>query len=259
MMAKKSDLFNSVFKTYIRSNSTLESEDLDYYVKSMSFLEEILKKTQTAFILIDYTDWSYRYVSSNCYDIIGHNDVEMLQNGPKYGLSAVNTEDLKIQVNQIHPAMVEEFKGLPDSLKRKYKFSFNFRYTHLSGKELQILQTNIFLKWDEEGNPLLKLILFNDISLYKKDNSVLYFVSKINEMGENEIVNQKNITPKELSSREIEILQMIAHGKKINEIAADLSLSPFTIKNHKKNILSKLGCKNSSQAMSLGKYFGIIN
>jgi DNA-binding NarL/FixJ family response regulator len=52
----------------------------------------------------------------------------------------------------------------------------------------------------------------------------------------------------ELSSREVEVLRLIARGMENAEIAQDLGISPRTAKNHVSNILAKLGLPNRIQA-----------
>ncbi|AMS25754.1 hypothetical protein AEM51_00740 [Bacteroidetes bacterium UKL13-3] len=49
-----------------------------------------------------------------------------------------------------------------------------------------------------------------------------------------------------LTKREIEIIKLLALEKSSNEIAQHLFLSPFTVNTHRKNILQKLGLKNSA-------------
>lgn len=49
-----------------------------------------------------------------------------------------------------------------------------------------------------------------------------------------------------LSTRELEVAMLIASGKKLSEIAADLSLSPKTISVYRGRILIKLGLKSTS-------------
>jgi len=53
-----------------------------------------------------------------------------------------------------------------------------------------------------------------------------------------------------LTMREKEILNTIAKGKTNKEIAFELSISPNTVKNHVKSILSKLSIHSRSQAVS---------
>ena len=52
----------------------------------------------------------------------------------------------------------------------------------------------------------------------------------------------------ELSDREIQVLKLIANGKDNAQIAADLHISPKTVKNHISNILMKLQIDNRIQA-----------
>ena len=52
----------------------------------------------------------------------------------------------------------------------------------------------------------------------------------------------------ELSDRELEVLKLIANGKDNAQIAAELVISPKTVKNHISNILMKLQIENRIQA-----------
>lgn len=51
-----------------------------------------------------------------------------------------------------------------------------------------------------------------------------------------------------LSARELEVLRLVAHGFDNAQIAAELSISPSTAKNHLSNLLTKLGIHNRVQA-----------
>jgi DNA-binding NarL/FixJ family response regulator len=52
----------------------------------------------------------------------------------------------------------------------------------------------------------------------------------------------------ELSDRELQVLRLIANGKDNAQIAAELVISPKTVKNHISNILMKLQMQNRIQA-----------
>lgn len=62
----------------------------------------------------------------------------------------------------------------------------------------------------------------------------------------------------ELSEREIEVLKLIANGKDNAEIAAELHISPKTVKNHISNILMKLQIDNRIQAAVYAVRSGIV-
>ena len=62
----------------------------------------------------------------------------------------------------------------------------------------------------------------------------------------------------ELSAREIEVLKLIANGKDNALIAAELHISPKTVKNHISNILMKLQIDNRIQAAVYAVRSGIV-
>jgi DNA-binding NarL/FixJ family response regulator len=61
-----------------------------------------------------------------------------------------------------------------------------------------------------------------------------------------------------LSGRELEVLKLIANGKDNAEIAAELCISPKTVKNHISKILMKLRIENRIQAAVYAVRSGIV-
>ena len=62
-----------------------------------------------------------------------------------------------------------------------------------------------------------------------------------------------------LTTREIEVLRLVASGHANKEISARLCINGETTKSHIKNILAKLGAKDRTHAVSLGLRRGIIS
>jgi LuxR family maltose regulon positive regulatory protein len=62
----------------------------------------------------------------------------------------------------------------------------------------------------------------------------------------------------QLSERELEVLQLIAEGLSNPEIASRLYLSINTVKVHSRNIYSKLGVHNRTQAVARARALGIL-
>jgi LuxR family transcriptional regulator, maltose regulon positive regulatory protein len=62
-----------------------------------------------------------------------------------------------------------------------------------------------------------------------------------------------------LSSREKEVLDLLASGASNQEIAAQLIIAPNTAKRHVKNILGKLDARNRTQAVARARELGLLN
>jgi DNA-binding NarL/FixJ family response regulator len=62
----------------------------------------------------------------------------------------------------------------------------------------------------------------------------------------------------DLSSREIDVLRLIAFGNANKQIAAQLSIAEETVKSHITNILAKLGANDRTHAVTLALKRGII-
>jgi DNA-binding NarL/FixJ family response regulator len=62
----------------------------------------------------------------------------------------------------------------------------------------------------------------------------------------------------ELSSREIDVLRLIATGNANKAIAGQLSIAGDTVKSHVTNILAKLGANDRTHAVTIGLKRGII-
>jgi DNA-binding NarL/FixJ family response regulator len=61
-----------------------------------------------------------------------------------------------------------------------------------------------------------------------------------------------------LTSREIDVLRLIAGGNANKEIAGQLSIGEETVKGHVTNILAKLGANDRTHAVTIGLKRGII-
>ncbi len=62
-----------------------------------------------------------------------------------------------------------------------------------------------------------------------------------------------------LSDRELEVLQLVAQGKANKEIANDLELSEKTVKNHLRNIFTKMDVDDRTKAAIQGIQEGLID
>jgi DNA-binding CsgD family transcriptional regulator len=66
-------------------------------------------------------------------------------------------------------------------------------------------------------------------------------------------------TPRDLSAREVEVLQLVADGQSNKEIGEAMSLSPLTVKSHLARIGHKLGTGDRAHMVALTMRAGVVH
>ena len=61
-----------------------------------------------------------------------------------------------------------------------------------------------------------------------------------------------------ITRRELEVLELIAQGMSNREIAGKLYVSENTVKTHSSRVFDKLGARRRTQAVQLGRDFGLL-
>jgi ATP/maltotriose-dependent transcriptional regulator MalT len=72
------------------------------------------------------------------------------------------------------------------------------------------------------------------------------------------VLDEKSREDLGITRRELDILELIAQGMSNREIAKKLFVSENTVKTHSSRVFDKLGAKRRTQAVQLGKKFGLL-
>ncbi len=72
------------------------------------------------------------------------------------------------------------------------------------------------------------------------------------------VLNEQKQRELSITPRELEILQLIAKGMSNREIAENLFVSESTVKTHSSRLFDKLSAKRRTQAVQIGKEFGLL-
>lgn len=96
-------------------------------------------------------------------------------------------------------------------------------------------------------------------AVMKVNNGGRYITYSIAEnMSLNILDNKEKNASELLSVRELEVISLLASGKKISVIAEELSLSPKTISTYRERILSKLNLRTTSDIIRFAIKEGIV-
>jgi len=125
----------------------------------------------------------------------------------------------------------------------------NQRRVFLQGKQLQT---------DQSKKTSLSVFFLEDIThLIKGDHYWCRFESSVNSLA---YVQQKGkkIFNDILSKREQEIIELIAQSKTSQEIAENQGISKLTVETHRKNMIKRLGAKDSTALIHLCKMSNLL-
>jgi len=137
---------------------------------------------------------------------------------------------------------------------------------HITG--IAPLTRVVMLTISDQDNDVIDAIMAGACGYLLKDSSIQELIAGIKAASHGESLISPTIASKvlqrvrattedtemadtiraELSDRELEVLKLIANGKDNAQIAAELVISPKTVKNHISNILMKLQIQNRIQA-----------
>ncbi len=133
---------------------------------------------------------------------------------------------------------------------------------------------------DQEGTTIVNALKAGVTSYVKKDCDFDEIISSVRETAQGskffcgkilETIRQVDINPNDqsiekfscepiyLSAREQEIITLIAEGHTNTSIAEKLFLSPHTVNTHRKNIMQKLGVKNTASIVMYAVKSNLVN
>ncbi|TLM79129.1 LuxR C-terminal-related transcriptional regulator [Microbulbifer harenosus] len=200
--------------------------------------------------VFDLFDLSFLYISPQLEQ---HHDLRLNRLTFQDILEQIHPDDMAFVASAEATALrlVREQIGLEKITD--YKFSYCFRFRVRDGSYRLFNHQSIVLTTDDEGRIGKSLNVHTDISHLCAENN--YRLSMIGMNGEPSYLNIEvdgepdTLQPSQpvFSQREISVIRLISRGFTSPEIARELALSEFTIKNHRKRILKKAGCQNMGQ------------
>ncbi len=134
----------------------------------------------------------------------------------------------------------------------QYEIIFVDEYNCLSHLDLFIPQKNktvILANTDED-----KYLSWQHINCNTDEDRIVEAIAAILKK-----LRHSNSTQSGLSSREIEVLKLVAQGMTNKEIADNLTISINTVLSHRKNISAKLGIKSVSGLCIYAMMNGIVH
>lgn len=148
----------------------------------------------------------------------------------------------------------------PEQNKSSIILNFDALYKKKEGLYIHILQQAIPVEADQNGYPLLFLSYIHDITHLKKQSSAnLVITTPVETRSFNYCFEHKKLEPvKPLTQQEKKVLILLSEGKQTKEIADILSISPHTAENHRRHLLAKINCIDTTALVTYAQITGLI-
>lgn len=242
-----------------QSKHLLNADYRQKWMKKMAFLNSIARQNNAAILLHDTSVNRFLYFSDK-NKILGNYRPEdfISEVGVDFSFSNINplqrNAALLIQLKIISYGFEHPHKCLNNIIG-----NMTFQYKRKGGSYFQMLQRSMVVETDADGYPLLYLRYIFDISHLIKPSVGLI----INSFDDNLIwtysSRQKSLKQVNLiSNQERKVLALLAQGKHSKEIGEMLFASSHTIDTHRRNLLKKTHCIDTTALVTYAKMTGLI-
>ena len=133
-------------------------------------------------------------------------------------------------------------------------------YRIQNGSYIHILQQIVPVETDSSGQPILYLSYIRDITHLKKPLSAsLVFTTPDENKLWNYCFTKREMEPvMPFTRQEKKVLTMLSEGKQTRHIAEQLSLSPHTVDTHRRRMLAKTNCVDTTALAAYCQMIGLI-
>jgi DNA-binding CsgD family transcriptional regulator len=259
-------IYNSVEKAsdYWKKISAKEKTNesyIDKWLSQVPFLKEQSRRSHVFIFLYDTHAQRFIFVIDE-KRILGGYDLGLYtaENGVEFSFSKLHPLYLNSMLTMQKEGL--SFMFLPKNSTQDLEVivSMDTLYRRKDETYFHMLQQSVTVEKDTEGMPALILSYGHDITSLKKEgtaNLVInnrYDINIWNYNFEKEQIEEV----KSISPQEIKVLELLNQGKGTKKIAAELFISPLTVDTHRRNLLKKTNCIDTTALVTYAKIVGLL-
>ena len=244
-------------KEYATIVKNLWSENTDYRHSeqdedNFKLIEEFLQTLGILSIgeyfmyIINPNSAVFEYVSPQAESILGFHPKEYTA---ELCVKIVHPDDLEYVIDIQKNIANFRMQIIPEE-RVNYKFTYDFRVFDKKGNIHQIHLQHFFYGLSKNLLPNQVFCLATDITQIKIGGKPTMHIYNIKN-GLNSLLQSKTNSSLNLTKKEKEIVEYLFKGYTSQDIADAIGLSKHTVDTHRRNILKKNDCSNTSELFSL--------
>ncbi|HTK19218.1 MAG TPA: LuxR C-terminal-related transcriptional regulator [Mucilaginibacter sp.] len=255
----KLQFFPEYWKGLKPLNDVDSTSEKDWLVR-VQMLDKLSAQNSVAIFLWNAFSNQFIYMSDSLRVFGGYDPERYTQkDGVDYSVSLIHPTHLKGVLQLYEMALSYGQKNHLTPLD-KVVLSLNYLYKDNTGKYLQTLQQCIVVEADLNLQPRLVLSFVHNISHIKKEQSIGLVISSpmTTKIFYYDLTTDKIIERKPFSTQELRVLRYLGQGLDTKQIATLLNISPNTVDTHRRNLINKTDCLDTTAVVSYAKLINIV-
>ena len=241
-------------ETLSKQESLIASPEYSELLSSHNF-QQFEKLCSIAFFVCDISKSVILYLSKSCEKLSGYDRTYFVNTDLRFFASLIHPEDYPIvlanYVNTIRSIRDADFMEEWDSTGIRDEF----RIRHFKGHWIRLEVDLIILSVTPQNNIEKVFGVLKNITPGKESKpqtlktaqNPLTLRDDRSNLGQPLRINLKKGPSEPITPRELEVLQLIAHGFSAKQIANKLFISIHTAINHRKHLIKKFKAKNTAE------------
>lgn len=250
-----------VMELWGAKNKVLEPVRKELIIDMIDQIASLFSAGSYYYYVVNFETLKMEYVDEGVNDVLGVSTSEFTL---EKVLELMHPDDIPKMYEKEETVLNFLFKKIPLEEILSYKVVYLFRLKHKDGTYKTILHQAKTLTMSKDGKIEQVMGVHTDVThLNIPMNHKISFISRKRPsyyaIDPTAPINlEENSFKKQFSKREIEVIRLLSKGNTLNEIAELLVVSPHTIHAHKRNVLKKSGCRNSTELIARCIVEGVI-
>lgn len=139
-----------------------------------------------------------------------------------------------------------------------YVYNLTYRVRKKNGEYIKVLRQSAIFEVSAENHMLSNFSILSDISFISTGNKVEWQIIAKDEVKEDIEKYVHEALSSFFSDREMDVLKELKLGSNSRQIAEKLFISKNTVDTHRRNMLKKSGCINTTELIHFAQQNGII-
>lgn len=244
-----------IYEAYLKelkSDAEMSREEIQQILQQFGAMPNHGISSNMLFYILNLHSHKYEFVSPACVSLMGYKQDVFYSKGTSLLPELLHPSDFKQLTTRIFPEMNRVVTELAGPERGRAIFELHYRIVHGNGRIVNCVEQSSYAKFDPQYIPLISSGIVMEASPLSVPTGVRGLVRLLKDQEQLTLYDQfYNYSDFGLSRREKEIIGLLTQGKTSKEIAEALFISEHTARQHRKNILKKMGATSTSELVRM--------